>query len=230
MKLNIRNTIIFLVFGIYPIIPQYFGIMGISAFKLMCLGIVLFACVALGISKSVATSCRNIQIAFGIWLIIMFINAILFKGVVEYFYEILCYYLVGFVIIKCLNTRKRFLRAVDLLIIGAVVASIIGIVESITGFNVFHLLNNMGAQITLQPLRFGFRRIISFTYQTISFCNYCMFALGLIVYRISVCSKGNERKQKYGIAYGFVFIAALLTLSRSILIISLIKLDRKSVV
>ena len=54
MKLNIRNTIIFLVFGIYPIIPQYFGIMGISAFKLMCLGIVLFACVALGISKSVA--------------------------------------------------------------------------------------------------------------------------------------------------------------------------------
>ena len=106
MKLNIRNTIIFLMFGIYPIIPQYFGIMGISAFKLMCLGIVLFACVALGISKSVATSCRNIQIAFGIWLIIMFINAILFKGVVEYFYEILCYYLVGFVIIKCLNTRK----------------------------------------------------------------------------------------------------------------------------
>ena len=45
-----------------------------------------------------------------------------------------------------------------------------------------------------------------------------MFALGLIVYRISVCSKENERKQKYGIAYGFVFIAALLTLSRSILI------------
>ena len=60
----------------------------------------LFACVALGISKSVATSCRNIQIAFGIWLIIMFINAILFKGVVEYFYEVLCYYLVGFVMLK----------------------------------------------------------------------------------------------------------------------------------
>ena len=70
MKLNIRNTIIFLMFGIYPIIPQYFGIMGISAFKLMCLGIVLFAYVFFGISKSVATSCRNIQIAFGIWLII----------------------------------------------------------------------------------------------------------------------------------------------------------------
>ena len=89
MKLNIRNTIIFLVFGIYPIIPQYFGIMGISAFKLMCLGIVLFAYAFFGISKSVATSCRNIQIAFGIWLIIMFTNAILFKGIVEYFYEVL---------------------------------------------------------------------------------------------------------------------------------------------
>ena len=113
----------------------------------------------------------------------------------QYFLKVLLnifmkYYVIiwlGFVIIKCLNTRKRFLRAVDLLIIGAVVASIIGIVESITGFNGFHLLNTMGAQITLQPLRFGFRRIISFTYQTISFCNYCMFALGLIVYRISVC-------------------------------------------
>lgn len=218
MKLNVRNTIIFLGFCIYPIIPQYFGIIGISAFKLMCLWIVLFASVFFGISRSVATSCRNIQIAFGIWLIIMFINAILFKCIIEYFYEVLCYYLVGGVIIKCLNTRKQFIRAVDLLIIGAVVASIIGIMESITGFNGFHLLNTMGAQITLQPLRFGFRRIISFTYQTISFCNYCMFALGLIVYRISVCSKENERKQKYGIAYAIVFIAALLTLSRSILI------------
>ena len=222
MKLNVRNTIIFLGFCIYPIIPQYFGIIGISAFKLMCLWIVLFASVFFGISRSVATSCRNIQIAFGIWLIIMFINAILFKCIIEYFYEVLCYYLVGGVIIKCLNTRKQFIRAVDLLIIGAVVASIIGIMESITGFNGFHLLNTMGAQITLQPLRFGFRRIISFTYQTISFCNYCMFALGLIVYRISVCSKENERKQKYGIAYAIVFIAALLTLSRSILILSLI--------
>ena len=121
-----------------------------------------------------------------------------------------------------MNTRKRFLCAIDLLIIGAVVASVIGIVESITGFNCFNLLNTMGAQITLQPLRFGFRRIISFTYQTISFCNYCMFALGLIVYRSSVCNKGNERKQKYGIAYCIVFIAALLTLSRSILICILI--------
>lgn len=56
MKLNIRNTIIFLMFGIYPIIPQYFGIMGISAFKLMCLGIVLFACIFLGISRTLVTS------------------------------------------------------------------------------------------------------------------------------------------------------------------------------
>lgn len=222
MKLNIRNTIIFLMFGIYPIIPQYFGIMGISAFKLMCLGIVLFACIFLGISRILVTSCWHIQIAFGIWLIIMFINSILSRSIIEYVYEVLCYYLVGFVIIKCLNTRKRFLCAIDLLIIGAVVASVIGIVESITGFNCFNLLNTMGAQITLQPLRFGFRRIISFTYQTISFCNYCMFALGLIVYRSSVCNKGNERKQKYGIAYCIVFIAALLTLSRSILICILI--------
>lgn len=222
MKLNIRNTIIFLMFGIYPIIPQYFGIMGISAFKLMCLGIVLFACIFLGISRTLVTSCWHIQIAFGIWLIIMFINSILSRSIIEYVYEVLCYYLVGFVIIKCLNTRKRFLCAIDLLIIGAVVASVIGIVESITGFNCFNLLNTMGAQITLQPLRFGFRRIISFTYQTISFCNYCMFALGLIVYRSSVCNKGNERKQKYGIAYCIVFIVALLTLSRSILICILI--------
>ena len=45
-----------------------------------------------------------------------------------------------------------------------------------------------------------------------------MFALGLIVYRIGVCDKENDRKQKYCIAYCIVFVAALLTLSRSILI------------
>ena len=74
-------------FGIYPIIPQYFGIMGISAFKLMCLGIVLFACIFLGISRTLVTSCWHIQIAFGILLIIMFINSILSRSIIEYVYE-----------------------------------------------------------------------------------------------------------------------------------------------
>ncbi len=78
MKLNIRNTIIFLMFGIYPIIPQYFGIMGISAFKLMCLGIVLFAYVFLEFQNQLLLRVEIFRLLFGIWLIIMFTNAILF--------------------------------------------------------------------------------------------------------------------------------------------------------
>lgn len=42
-----------------------------------------------------------------------------------------------------------------------------------------------------------------------------MFALGLIVYRISVCSKENERKQKYGIAYIQLFVKSVIQAVKS---------------
>ena len=218
MRVNIRNFLLFLIFAIYPIIPQYFGIAGTSAFKLMCLGIVLIACLYLGISKSFLTYSKGIGIAFGIWLVIMFINMLQCGGLIEFGYEVLCYYFVGCVAIKCINTRERFIYAIDLLIGGATFAAIIGIIESVAGVNFFYMLNTLNAQISLQPLRFGLRRIISFTYQTISFCNYCMFALGLCFYRISVCKSRKEKKSRFIIAYCIVLIAALLTLSRSILL------------
>lgn len=218
MKVSIRNSLIFLIFAIYPIIPQYFGIVGISAFKLMCLSIVVIACLFLGISKSFSTSCKGAAIAFGIWLVVMFFNMMQCGGLIEYGYEVLCYYMVGLVALKCLNSKERFIYALDLMIWGATFAAIIGIIESASGVNIFHMLNNMNAQITLQPLRFGLQRIISFTYQTISFCNYCMFALGIIFYRISICSHRKEKKGKFVISYCVVLLAAVLTLSRSILL------------
>lgn len=217
LKVNIRNFLVFLIFAIYPIIPEYFGIAGISALKTMCLSIVIISATLLGISKLNFSTYKHLAIAFGIWLFIMLLNQMLRGSIVEYGYEILCYYLVGLVAIKCLNSRERFIRAIDLLIMGAVVASVIGIIESFTSFNAFQLLNTLGAEISLQPLRFGFRRIISFTYQTISFCNYCMFALAFIFYRITIIKKKNS-KTKYIIAYIIVLVAAILTLSRSCLL------------
>ena len=169
MKVSIRNSLIFSIFAIYPIIPQYFGIAGISALKLMCLGIVVIAILFLGISKSFSIPYKGIVIAFGIWLVVMFFNMMRCGGLIEYGYEVLCYYLVGLVALKCLNSRKRFIHALDLMIWGATFAATIGIIESVTGVNLFHMLNTMNAQISLQPLRFGLQRIISFTYQTISF-------------------------------------------------------------
>lgn len=218
MKVSIRNLLLFFLFAVYPIIPRYFGIAGISAFKLMCLGIVVIACLFLKVNKSLLITCKGVVIAFGIWLLVMLLNMIQTGDLIEYAYEVLCYYLVGVVALCCLNTRDRFVWAIDLIIYGATVASLIGIIESITGFNCFHMLNTMNAQITLQPLRFGFQRIISFTYQTISFCNYCMFALGLIFYRISICSNRNDKSMKFKAAYCIVLLAAVMTLSRSILL------------
>lgn len=218
MKVSVRSLLLFLVFAIYPIIPRYFGIGGISALKLMCFGIVVIACLFSKKRKNLQCSCVGITIAFGTWLVVMFLNLLQNGDLIEYAYEVLCYYLVGLVALWCLNTRERFIRAIDFLIWGATVAALSGIIESVTGFNCFHMLNTMNAQITLQPLRFGLQRIISFTYQTISFCNYCMFALGLIFYRISICSNRNEKNTKFKIAYCVVLTAAVLTLSRSILL------------
>lgn len=216
-KLNVRNFFIFLIFAIYPIIPQYFGIAGISVFKMMCLGIVMLSCFFGGISKIYFGTYKNVVFAFIIWLLVMLLVCLLHGEMIEFAYELLCYYLVGLVAIKCLNSRDRFIWAIDLIIVVSTITALFGIVESFTDFNAFHLLNTMGVSISLQPLRFGFRRIIAFTYQTISYCSFCMFALALIFYRCTICNE-KKAKIKYYIAYILVMMASILTLSRSLIL------------
>ncbi len=217
LKLNIRKMIIFLMFFIYPIIPRYFGVAKTSVFKLMCAGIVMLAILFYGIFPLKIKTYKAVAFSIGIWLTVMFLVCTLNGEVSEFLYEVLCYYLPSIILIEFLREKKDFIWAIDLIIGAAAITAVLGIVESFTGFNAFHLLNTMNADIVLQPLRFGTQRIISFTYQTISYCSFCMFALGLIFYRCTLC-ESNKKKIKFYISYIIVLFAAILTLSRSLLL------------
>ena len=221
MKVNVRSLIIFLIFAIYPIIPQYFGLGGVSVLKMMCLGI---SVCYIWISRAKLVMYKNakgVLAIMGVWCVLLLCSSIINGDVIEFVYEMLCYYCILLVGMNCVNTRSRYLWAIDLLIAGAVIAGIIGIIESFTNFNLFQILNTMGTDLTSkQPLRLGLHRIVSFTYQTISYASYCMFALALVFYRLTLC-KSKADKTKYYVFYAIIAISEILTLSRSMLLITL---------
>ena len=61
--------------------------------------------------------------------------------------------IVGFV-----NTNRRFETAIDLLIDGGFVLSLLGIVESITKINLFQLFSNANGLTFFHEVRYGFLR------------------------------------------------------------------------
>ena len=106
---------------------------------------------------------------------------------------------------------------VDYMLYATGVISIFGIIEALTGFNVFSILNTSGVALNYNPPRFGRTRIISSSGHAIEYCSYCMMALALAFYRIVNMNKSNKRRC-FILLYALIFANALLTLSRSALI------------
>lgn len=72
--------------------------------------------------------------------------------------------IVGFV-----NTNRRFETAINLLIDGGFILSLLGIVESITKINLFQLFSNANGLTFFHEVRYGFLRIMGTFGQPISY-------------------------------------------------------------
>lgn len=86
---------------------------------------------------------------------------------------------VGFV-----NTNRRFETAINLLIDGGFILSLLGIVESITKINLFQLFSNANGLTFFHEVRYGFLRIMGTFGQPISYGLYHVFIIALIIYII----------------------------------------------
>ena len=121
--------------------------------------------------------------------------------------------------VKYVNTKERFVDILDPVISMSFVISIFAIVEGFTHFNIFELLNTSG-YISDAGDRLGFLRVNSFTLQPIIYSLFCLFIECLIFYllSLSVC----RRKKFYKVTYVTVFASAVLTFSRSSIILMII--------
>ncbi|HBE81130.1 MAG TPA: hypothetical protein DDW65_25570 [Firmicutes bacterium] len=215
------TTFLYIFCFIYPIIPLYFGIFQVSAFNLMCLFFVASYAFMQKVQKAEIRTEYGIQLVIIFWIIIFALINLYHSDFTTYIYELLDYVIAGYVVVRLINSDSKFIKAIDCIILGASIVAAFGIIESFSTFNIFESLNNLNSIIVLNPLRFGQKRIVSFTFQTISYCSYCMFVLALIFYRITLIKHKNG-KVKYQIAYVLVSINSILTLSRSLMLCTLL--------
>ena len=198
----------------YPILPNYFMVADFMIRDLVAIVCILGALVLTG-HKSLCIKQENMFLigAIVIWI---GVTAVVQAYHRDYMFAAKQIFFWGTMIwwsIHVINTKKRFLFLIDLLIGAGTVIAFFAIIESMTHFNIFSLLNNTGAILNYNPPRFGILRSISFTSHAITYTVYCMFILVLVTYRLT-----NTELQKrwiYLIQGGIIFISAFFALSRA---------------
>ena len=115
--------------------------------------------------------------------------------------------------ILVVDDECKFERILDTLIIVAGILSILAVIEAVSGYNPFLLLNNTGANI-IDVQRMGLSRAKSFTYQAITFGNYLTLTSSLCVYRVVNC-RDLHKKRIFKFFYIMMWLGTFATVSRS---------------
>lgn len=199
---------------LFPIMPSYFSIGGIAVINLLCLFVILTKLIIGGYKNN--RYAKGDKILIFVWLLWETIICIL-HGDIANIVVTLLYIFAVVTVSEGVNTFEQFNKIIDYIIYTAGIISIWGVIEALTGFNVFSILNTSGATLNYNPPRFGLTRIISSSGHAIEYCSYCMMCLALAFYRI-INMKRSKRKKKFILMYVLIFSNAILTLSRSALI------------
>lgn len=220
MKVKKPALLISIFLALYTTLPHYFQIAGIEGSNIL---VVLFGIYWLVKKwKSMKRKRANkddrwLYFLFSMFIIIRLIVYVShgeFSRAVVFFFS---FVVLGKIIISYIDSEKKFYQIIDTLIYISLVVTIIGIIEAITRFNLFSLLNNTGIPLNYNKPRFGVTRILGFTQQTINYCLYCSIVACLVSYRL-----GNKlslkQKRIFRITFVLLCINIALTLSRSIII------------
>ena len=203
---------------LFPIIPLYFNIFGFNVSNLVCLLLVFGAILR---EKGVIRLKINIYAVFSfisLWITCRCFESLLSGEATEIFYILLRTVGIYIALDMLINTRKQFLDIIKAVIYSSGIVSVVGIVEEITHFNLFSLLTS--EPLNYNPSRFGILRILTFSSHTIVYGVYLMFCLALCLYFMQFVSA--KQKRKYQVIYGLLWINLILTLSRSIIILTII--------
>ena len=217
MSMKIKTSTMTLIFiALYPIMPSYFEIVGIPVQYLLSLLYILF-CIFLsrGYFSTKLSTLETLIFLWALWRsFTCVINGELATALWQFLTVVACYF-----VSHGIKDKDFFVKAIDIIIIVGVIVGVFGIIEAVTGFNVFEMLNTSGAELNYSTARFGLRRLLSFSSHTIQYCLYCMFVLALTLYRIA-----NDVKKKgtYYIGYMIIFANAILSLSRGPILVMVI--------
>ena len=197
---------------LYPILPQY-----IYIFK--GLNIVNFCAVLTIISVIIGGVIYKCKIPYLIFPYILY--AMYYS--ISYYAEgawlsalsfAMMMVVIPLLIVGFVNTNRRFEMAINLLIDGGFILSLLGIVESVTKINLFQLFSNANGLTFFHEVRYGFLRIMGTFGQPISYGLYQVFIISLIIYRLKNYTQYSQKHTFLKVAYLLSIINILLTVSR----------------
>lgn len=214
------NKIIITLCAIYPVIPPYFKIAGFS-FPYICYIVLLMYSLSINRAKLKYRS-NALETVLLFWMVT---NVFLYCYH-DYFYGavwIVLLIVAGIVLENNIRDWRMFVRIILAVCYVTGVVCIFGIVEALTGFNIWTIFNNSDATININPPRFGLTRIVSFTYQTISYCTFLVLAACLIMYLLNIKGDINRKQRKLlKCIYVLTVVNIILTLSRSAILIFIV--------
>lgn len=212
---NPYNLMCFLI-AIFPILPYWFKIASVNVAYVICLIDCVLVFLLSGTKIPLYSNMAMTFIAQGIIIrIVQLLLAGNVKTLVFYFVTTVALLIA---MLHVVNNRNRFIGIINTLVYASGFVSFWGLVEEVTHFNIFSLLNTRGAILNYNSLRFGLLRIISFSSHAIAYCLYLTMMLCLIFYSFQFCQSRKERIVKRMI-YLMALANAILTLSRSSLLV-----------
>ena len=204
--------ILLLYSALYPVIPTYFMIPGIGSFASV-LGMLLLVAVFTKkpyIKRTTNSTTERTLLIFSICTVLI---SLIHGAVLSAFWFFTSVIMGWAAFILVVDDECKFKRILDTLIIVSGILSILAVIEAVSGYNPFLLLNNTGANI-IDVQRMGLSRAKSFTYQAITFGNYLTLTSSLCVYRIVNC-RDLHKKRLFKFFYIMMWLGTFATVSRS---------------
>ncbi len=205
-------TFIFIL--IFPILPLYFQILGMPVYNYLLL-VMGFIGVYIFLKKgSMKIRLSGTDLVLLLWIFNRCLNNLISGSYTELMWFFIRTLIVCYVIVCVINSREKFEKSINIIVYVFGVLSIFGIIESVTHFNIFSILNTTGTALNYNDLRLGMIRIISYHSQTIVYCVSLMFAASLDLYAMSL-DVNRKKINILRVIYALICINVLLTISRS---------------
>lgn len=219
-RISQYDKILIVLCAIYPIVPAYFKIARFS-FPYICY-ILLLLCSLFFYNLNQYFRVNLLTIILLLWMIIN----VLLCFYHSYYYGavwVILLVMAGLTLGNCLKRKNVFIRVIIGVCYASGIVCIFGLIEAITGFNIWTIFNNSDAVININPPRFGITRIVAFAYQTISYGTFLVLIACLLMYLLSIKKIVSFRQRFFlKLIYCLVVLNIVLTLSRSVILIYIV--------
>ena len=206
IKVGVFSLVLITLF-LYPILPQYVYITGsVNVVNgLLAVFILLYILLC---GKFTKITSKDIPL-YWLFLLIMAVSYYVDAGLLKTATYSMSFIVLPWILITVINTEKRFIRAIDILILAGAFIGILGIIEAALKINFIQFMAREDIEF-FHEIRYGLLRIMTTFGQPIAYGLYQVFVIVLINYRKSI----SNCEKRLNICYAISVLNIFMSVSR----------------